>query len=118
MDERIAKLIKNLDCTYEEALAIIASDKEIDQGKAVDFDLTPEQAQVAKKYTGTGTKATHTKSERKRKENPTKGAIIALLAEVLTENGYENIQITNAERQIAFEVGVNHYELTLVQKRK
>jgi hypothetical protein len=33
-------------------------------------------------------------------------------------NNAENVEITNAERQIAFTVGENKYELTLTQKRK
>jgi hypothetical protein len=36
----------------------------------------------------------------------------------LTEKGYEMVEITNKERQIAFKVGENDYEFTLVQKRK
>jgi hypothetical protein len=33
-------------------------------------------------------------------------------------NACENVEITNKERQIAFKIGENCYELTLVQKRK
>jgi hypothetical protein len=58
---------------------------------------------------------------KKKKENPTKANIIALLATILAENGdfsAENVEITNKERQIAFTVGENAFELTLVQKRK
>ena len=60
-------------------------------------------------------------STKKKKENPTKSNIIALLATILAENGdfsAENVEITNKERQIAFTVGENAFELTLVQKRK
>ena len=60
-------------------------------------------------------------SGKKKKENPTKANIIALQATILTENGdfcAENVDITNKERQIAFTVGDNAFELTLVQKRK
>ena len=35
-----------------------------------------------------------------------------------SENACENVEITNKERQIAFKIGENAYELTLVQKRK
>lgn len=58
---------------------------------------------------------------KKRKENPTKSAIISEIATFLaenSENACENVQITNAERQIAFTIGENSYEFTLVQKRK
>ena len=47
--------------------------------------------------------------------------IIAELAKFLTENSEnacENVEITNKERQIAFKIGENAYELTLIQKRK
>ena len=40
-----------------------------------------------------------------------------LLAEN-SENACKNVEITNKERQIAFQIGENNYELTLVQKRK
>ena len=77
---------------------------------------TPEK--TAKKG---GTAYNFDTTGKKRKENPTKANIIALLATILTENGdfcAENVQITNKERQIAFTVGENAFELTLVQKRK
>jgi hypothetical protein len=83
------------------------------------FDLSADAEKVAKKYTKTGTRSTDgAKIERKRKENPTKGAIIAEIAQFLAENGYESVEITNKERQIAFKIGENAYELTLVQKHK
>jgi hypothetical protein len=55
---------------------------------------------------------------RTRKENPTKATIISEISAFLTENGYESVEITNKERQIAFKVGADSFELTLVQKRK
>jgi hypothetical protein len=83
------------------------------------FDLDPETEKQAKKFANVGTRATDgKKTERKRKENPTKATIIAEIARFLTENGYENVEITNKERQIALKSGENSFELTLVQKRK
>jgi hypothetical protein len=35
-----------------------------------------------------------------------------------SENACVDVEITNKERQIAFKIGENAYELTLVQKRK
>ena len=113
------KLMRVLDITEAEAEDIIASDKAIDKGERVYFDLDPEAEKQAKKYANTGTRQTNgQKTERKRKENPTKATIIAEISEFLTEKGYEMVEITNKERQIAFKVGENAYELTLVQKRK
>jgi hypothetical protein len=117
--DRVAELMAQLKCTREEALEIIECDKAIDRGERVYFDLNPQAEKQAKKYANTGTRQTNgAKTERKRKENPTKAAIIAEISEFLTEKGYEMVEITNKERQIAFKVGENAYELTLVQKRK
>lgn len=113
------KLMRTLGCTEEEALDIIASDKAIDQGKRVEFDLDLEREKMAKKMANAGTKKPTVykfdTKDKKRKENPTKGGIIQYLYECLAD--YENVVITNKERQIAFSVNDNDYELTLVQKR-
>ena len=118
------KLMRILGCTEEEALDIIANDKAIDQGKRVEFDLDPEREKMAKKMANVGTKKPTVykfdTKEKKRKENPTKAGIIAELAKFLeenSENGCETVEITNKERQIAFKIGENDFELTLVQKR-
>jgi hypothetical protein len=117
--DKVAELMVQLKCTREEALEIIECDKAIDRGERVYFDLDPQAEKQAKKYANTGTRQTNgQKTERKRKENPTKATIIAEISEFLTEKGYEMVEITNKERQIAFKVGENAYELTLVQKRK
>ena len=116
---QIAKLMHILGCSEEEAKQIIADDKAIDRGERMAFDLDPQAEKQAKKYANTGTRQTNgAKTERKRKENPTKATIISEIAQFLTENGYEMVEITNKERQIALKVGENAYEITLVQKRK
>ena len=118
-ENQVEKLMRLLKCTKEEAEEMIACDKAIDRGERVYFDLDPQAEKEAKKYANTGTRQTSgQKTERKRKENPTKATIIAEISEFLTEKGYEMVEITNKERQIAFKVGENAYEFTLVQKRK
>lgn len=118
------KLMRLLQCSAEEAEDIIACDKAIDRGERVYFDLSKEQEKQAKKFANAGTRKAPTVfkfEQRKRKENPTKAAIIAEIATFLqetSENACENVEITNKERQIAFKIGENSYELTLVQKRK
>jgi hypothetical protein len=113
------RIMRGLRCSRAEAEQILADDKAIDRGERMDFDLAPEDEKRAKKYANVGTKTTSgAKTERKRKENPTKAGVIAEIAKFLGENGYEMVEITNKERQIAFKVGENVYELTLVQKRK
>ena len=119
MEEKIKKLMASLKCTREEAIEIIECDKAIDKGERVYFDLDKDAEKQAKKWANVGEKTK--KTERKapvRKENATKSAIIAEIAQFLTEKGYEMVEITNKERQIASKVGENDYEFTLVQKRK
>lgn len=119
MDKQIEKLMKLLKISEEEAIQLVADDKAIDRGERMSFDLSKEQEKQAKKYANVGEKTK--KTERKapvRKENATKSTIIAEISVFLAEKGYEMVEITNKERQIAFKVGENDYELTLVQKRK
>lgn len=119
-DSQVQKLMRILNCSEEEALQVLADDKAIDQGQRMSFDLSAEEEKKAKKYANTGTrKASNT--PKVRKENPTKSGIITEIATFLMENSDfspENVEITNKERQIAFKIGDNAYELTLVQKRK
>ena len=120
--------MKKLGLSEKEIQELIAADAAIDKGEKMPFDLTEEQAKEAKKYTKAGTKKAPTvykldnaDGKRSRKENPTKAGIIAEIAKFLvenSENACENVEITNKERQIAFKIGENCYELTLVQKRK
>ena len=124
----------------EDIQKILADDKRIDRGEVMEWDLSPEEHKKAMKYANsqektpkkvektaekgkksTGTAYNFDTSTKKRKENPTKGNFIALLATILMKNaefGAENVEITNKERQIAFTIGDNAFELTLVQKRK
>lgn len=118
-DTQIERIMRGLKCSREEAEQILADDKAIDRGERMSFDLDKEKEKEAKKYARTGTRQTNgVKVERKRKENPTKAQIIAEIAKFLTENGYNSVEITNKERQIALKVGENAFELTLVQKRQ
>ena len=118
-EPQIQRIMRSLKCSQEEAMQILLADKAIDRGERMEFDLSPEAEKQAKKFANTGTRQVNgQKTERKRKENPTKATVMAELAQFLTEHGYELVEITNKERQIAFKVGENTLELTLVQKRK
>ena len=122
------RIMRVLDVSAEEADEILKADKAIDRGERVSFDLSPEQEKIAKKFANVDTKQRKKPTVynldakgKARKENPTKASIIAELAKFLTENSEnacEMVEITNKERQIAFKIGENAYELTLVQKRK
>ena len=118
------KHMKTLGLSREDAIQLVLDDKAIDKGEKMDFDLTPEQKKVSKKYTGAGTKKRTVykfDTAKSKKENPVKQTIIAEIEQFLLKNDAicaENVEITNKERQIVFEKDGNDYELTLVQKRK
>ena len=122
------RIMRILNVSAEEADEILKADKAIDRGERVSFDLSPEKEKLAKKFANVDTKKRKKPTVynldakgKARKEKPTKASIIAELAKFLTENSEnacEMVEITNKERQIAFKIGENTYELTLVQKRK
>jgi hypothetical protein len=124
LEEKIQRCMVNLKCTREEAEDIIKWDKVIDQGGRTPFDLDPETEKMAKKMANAIERKKPTNydfSKRERKANPTKGGIIAEIAQFLAENSQfatENVEITNKERMIAFKIGDDNFEITLIQKRK
>ena len=116
------KIMRILNVSAQEADEIMAYDKAVDQGKATPYDLTKEQEKEVRKYRQADRKPFVPKlTKRERKPNATKGGLIAELFTFLSENSdfaVENAEITNKERQIAFQIGEDKFELTLVQKRK
>ena len=113
-----------LKCGREEAEQVYEYDRKVDHDEKTEYDLSPDKVKVAQKMAHTGTRKTPTAykfTKRERKPNATKGGLISELAQFLTENsGFDvkSLEITNKERQIAFEIGGEKFELTLVQKRK
>ena len=118
------KIMRVLGVSSAEADEILKSDKEIDKGIKQPFDLSADAEKIAKSFA----RCTDRKKPiildnkpRDRKANPTKGGIIAEIAEFLEKNSQfavENLEITNKERQIAFKISENSFEITLIQKRK
>lgn len=117
-DSQIERIMRNLKCSRAEAEEILAEDRKIDRGEKVAFDLSAEDHKKAMKNANAGTRKTEGKTERKRKENPTKEGVITAISNFLSENGYSSVEITNPTRQIAFKIGEDAYELTLIAKRK
>ena len=122
--EKVKEIMRLLDCTEEEALDVIRTDEIIDKGGRTEYDLPIAEEKAALKMGRVDerkAKSADNKRGKVRAENPTKSGIIAEIAEFLTEKSQfvcENVEITNKERQIAFKIGENAYEFTLVQKRK
>ena len=120
--KKVDNLVDKLECSIDEAVDILDADKAIDQGKQLDFDLSPEEHKQAMKLANVK-EHTVKKSNvyRPRKPNEIKGAIIAGLSKYLTETAdFEVVEeeITNKERTIMFTSGGERFELTLIQKRK
>ena len=122
--EKVKEIMRLLDCTEEEALDVIRTDEIIDKGGRTEYDLPIAEEKAALKIGRIDerkAKSAANKRGKVRAENPTKSGTIAAIAEFLTEKSQfacENVEITNKERQIAFKIGENAYEITLVQKRK
>jgi hypothetical protein len=117
-EAQVAKLMKTLGCTREEAIDIIQADSDIDHGKRVSFDLSPEDEKRAKKYANCDTHK-RVKKTVERKPDEEKEAIVAEIAEFFDKkSGFstENVEIINKNRQIRFSIGENWYEITLVKK--
>ena len=122
--EKVKEIMRLLNCTEEEALDVIRTDEIIDKGGRTEYDLPIAEEKAALKIGRIDerkAKSADNKRGKVRAENPTKSGIIAEIADFLTEKSQfacENVEITNKERQIAFKIGENAYEITLVQKRK
>ena len=110
-----------LGCSEEEALQVIEDDKRIDKGEDL-FPLTEEQKAVEKKMKNTDTKTkkptVYNFNTRERKADTTKEGVIEQIYNFLCENGYENVEILNKSKLIAFKIGEDSYEFDLKRKRK
>ena len=121
-EKRKAEAIRQMNilkCSYEEAYQIVLDDEAVDRGEPLPWDLTPEQMKASKKARQADHAKPKEKVKRERKKNDVKETLISDLANFLEEQEkYSSVEITNAERQIAFVLGDLKFELTLVQKRE
>ena len=121
-EKTIADYMKRNKCNREEAIDLIKYDIAVESDEDTEYDLTEEQTANVKNMIR---KVDHAKTEgkvkRERKPNELKEAIVAEIAEFLREDAqgqaYEDVEVTNKSRMIAFAVGDKHFELTLVEKR-
>ena len=114
MDEKqIAKFMKNLGISREEAIQLIADD-----ANDVSVELTDEQKKVAKQMAQGDRKKETEKRKRERKPDDDKRFLISYLVEKLTEILYEAPVVTNLERELEFSFGGTKYRLTLAKPRK
>lgn len=115
--ERKEIIMKSLNISEAEADELLEFDKRIDRGERTEYDLDPEKEKEAKKLANVKThKTAKTRSKPKRAENLTKREIIAKIEGAL--QCYDNVEVENVERIIAFSVGSDNFTITLTQKRK
>lgn len=118
-DEEIDQMARALNCSREDALDVIESDRAIDRGERVWFDMDKDAEKEALKDAHKGQKHTvYNFTQRERKANPEKQEIIAKIAEALTADFEGEVSITNKEREVSFKFGENDYSITLVCHRK
>ena len=120
-EEKVAKNMRLLGLSREEAEQVVRDDEIIDKGGKCDWEveLTPEQ----KKAQRAARKADRTISEKKqtrtRAENPDKRALIELINNAIcADANASDIVITNVERELTFNYNGTAYKLTLSAPRK
>ena len=113
MDEKkIAHLMKTLDLSRDEAIALIRDDE-----NDVSVDLTAEQKQVVKEMTRSDRKKETTTRKREPKKDENKQKIILVLVNALCSN-LCGVDIKNPEREIEFTYKGDRYSVTLIKHRK
>lgn len=120
-DKARLERIKKLGVSDEEALEILAYDKQVEAGKKTEYDLKGERAKAAKEARKMGFKTKTEKGKKTIKENPTKSAIIEALFHYLENDmpidGIGEVEILNKEREILFKAKDDWYTLVLTYKR-
>ena len=103
-EKTIADYMKRNKCDREEAIDLIKYEANVKE----------MARKVEHSKQGKGAK-------RERKPNELKEAIVAEIAEFLREDAqgqaYEDVEITNVSRMVAFKVNDKRFELTLIEKR-
>lgn len=125
---RVLEIAKTLDISYDEALEMLAEDKEIDRmkDKEVTSDISEEYKKTIKKYTNVGrgreiesVDAYGKKKKRTVKEDEVKRMLISTIANALENlENVDTVDITNIQKTIAFKIGDDDFEIDLKRKRK
>lgn len=119
---QLEKLMK-LGMSEDEARQVMEDDKKIDKGEKMDFDLSREEEKATRKYRQADRNKTAYKfTPRERKPNEAKRELIQwfydLLHDVASERDLKNLEVTNIERQIDFELDGVRYRIVLSAPRK
>ena len=115
MEQQIAKLMKSLGISREEAIELMEEDKAIDRGEKL-YELPKELQAGAKKARQADRKKTEVKREKKPK--PKKEEICSAMMDGLRELGVGEFEILNPEREFIFHKDGVKYKVTLACPRK
>ena len=113
-EEEIAKMMKNLDLSREEAIQLLQDDED-----DVSVELTEEQKKVVKKMTQGDRKKETAPRKRERKPDLAKRHLISLLEIAIGHNpDVTEFSIENPERECLFRYNGELYRLTLMKPRE
>lgn len=111
MEERIAKMMKALGITREEAIQLMEDDKRIDKGEKL-FELDPELEKGAKKARQADRKVGGT-VKRERKAKPEKANICSAMMDGVKDLGATDFNVANPEREFTFLLDSVKYKVVL-----
>ena len=122
MTEKVAKLMKSLDITEEEALELIAEDEKVDKMTVTETanDLTAEQKAVIKemKNTTRAVDAFGKKREIHKAPDEAKRLFVQKIFEMVNDTeGATDVNIANIEREVDFKYGGKDYYITFSFRR-
>lgn len=132
ISDRQMAAFKKLGYSDEQIEEMIEDDKAVDRNEPLPWDMSKEDHKKAMKYANTdehkkpAEKKTPTvynwdTTDKPKKQNITKEALVTALAAFLQENadlGCVDVEITNKQGKVAFKVGDNDFTFSLTQHRK
>lgn len=116
MEERIAQLMKSLECTREEALQVIADDEAIDKGAKL-FSLSAEQEKASKQARSVDRKPSTEKRTRERKVDSDKHELFQAIDEAMTDIA-DNVEVLNQDRELLVHFNDKKFKIVLSVPRK
>lgn len=117
-DNEIQNLMKTLELTEQEAIETWLDDNDYTTNEQVE-ELTKKAKENGTTKIKARANVENKKTERERKENPTKAYLIDYIYGHLAEIEHiYNLKVENKEKLITFELNGNQYKLDLVQKRQ
>lgn len=124
INPQVKRIMEGLGCTREEAEEIYEDDKKVDRMSMAEINasMTEEEKAVIKAMTRArdtqkAVNAYGKTVNRVRKEDTDKEDVVALIAETLTKNGYNEVEVTNKAREINFKSGDRRLKLVLSAPR-